>query len=181
VVIAGSRAGSPFIQSEARAVLECYGSVNGELLLDPMAEEALRSMQGARVIHLSAHGNFRADNPLFSTLHLGSGVLFLADILTVPLSAELVVVSACNSGQTFSGRGDALLGVAHAFLAANARRLVASLWRVHDQATAEWMELFHRLYRETKDPMAAHRLTGQSLREKWPHPFYWGGFCLLGA
>jgi CHAT domain-containing protein len=181
VVIAGTRAGSPFIRSEARAVLECYGGENGTLLLDPAPTEALVSMRGARVIHVSAHGNFRADNPLFSTLHLGSGVLFLADILTATLTAELVVVSACNSGQTFSGRGDALLGMAHAFLAANAWRLVASLWRVHDQATAEWMELFHRQHQETDDPLAAHRFTAQALREKWPHPFYWGGFCILGA
>lgn len=181
VVIAGTRVGSPFIAQEAHRVAECLQVAAGDLLLDPGSEQALAAMREALTIHVSAHGTFRADNPLFSTLHLGPGVLFLADILETPLVADLVVLSACNSGQTFSGRGDALLGVAHAFLAAGAQRLVASLWRVHDEATARWMEIYHRAYRTQLDPSAAHRAALQALREEWPHPFYWGGFCVLGA
>lgn len=180
VVIAGNRAGTPFIEEEARRVLQCWGSDGGRLLIDPTPEAALGAIRTCRILHLSAHGSFRADNPLFSTLHLGENVIFLADILETPLGAELAVLSACNSGQTFSGRGDALLGVAHAFLAAGARRLVASLWRVHDEATAEWMEIFHRTYRQSKDPVAARSAASQELRGRRAHPFYWGGFCVMG-
>lgn len=182
VVIAGTRPGADFIEREALQVRECLGGERARFLLDPSAAEALTAMRSARIIHVSAHGSFRADNPLFSTLHLGSGVLFLGDILEASLAADLVVLSACNSGQAFSGRGDALLGVAHAFLAAGARRLVAPLWRVHDQATADWMEVFHRSYRDLSppDPSSALRDASRSVRGEWPHPFYWGGFCVIG-
>lgn len=181
VAIAGTRPGSPFIEEEARGVIRSWGTAAGELLLDPSPAHALETMKEARLIHVSAHGNFREDNPLFSSLHVGPEVLFLADILETRLAADLVVLSACNSGQTFSGRGDALMGVAHAFLVAGAQRLVASLWRVHDQATAEWMEVFHRAYGKGPDAVAARRTASQAVREKWPHPFYWGGFCALGG
>ena len=180
-MIAGTRPGSPFIEEEARGVLGSYEPAASRLLVDPSPDEALAAMRDARIIHVSAHGSFRGDNPLFSTLHLGPGALFLADILGSPLAAELAVVSACNSGQTFSGRGDALLGVAHAFLAAGARRLVASLWRVHDQATADWMQVFHRAWGQTQDAAVAQRRSAQAVRETWEHPFYWGSFCVLGA
>jgi CHAT domain-containing protein/tetratricopeptide (TPR) repeat protein len=181
VVIAGTRPGSPFIEVEARRVLDSWDPSSSLLLVDPSSADALAAMKEARVIHVSAHGNFRGDNPLFSTLHLGREVLFLADILETPLTADLAVLSSCDSGQTFSGRGDALLGVAHAFLAAGTERLVASLWRVHDQATASWMEAFHRALRESGDAPAARLHACQVVREEWPHPFYWGGFSVLGG
>jgi CHAT domain-containing protein len=111
VVIAGTRQGSPFIEEEGRRVLQCLGAPAEDLLIDPTSDQALAAMHEARLIHVSAHGTFRGDNPLFSTLHLGRGVLFLADILATPLAAELVVLSACNSGQTFSGRGDKRRGL----------------------------------------------------------------------
>lgn len=181
LAIAGTRPGSTFIEEEARRVLGSWPASSGRLLLDPSSEEALSAMRDASLIHLSAHGSFREDNPLFSTLHLGQGVLFLADILETRLAANLVVLSACNTGLVFSGKGDALLGVAHAFLAAGAACLVASLWRVHDAATAEWMELFHSAVRETGDPWLALHSAARALRERWPHPFYWGAFSVLGA
>jgi CHAT domain-containing protein len=181
LVIAGTRAGTPFVEEEARRIHRSWRGSRSRLLIDPSPAEALEAMRRARLIHLSAHGHFRADNPLFSTLHLGREPLFLADILETPLQADLAVLSACNSGQTFSGRGDALLGVSHAFLAAGTGRLVASLWRVHDQATAGWMESFHRTYHGTQDAIAAHHAAGRALRAEWPHPFYWGGFCILGS
>jgi tetratricopeptide (TPR) repeat protein len=181
VVIAGTRPGSPFIEREARRVLGSWDPSRSELLVDPTSEDALTAMREAQVIHVTAHGNFREDNPLFSTLHLGREVLFLADILETPLTAELAVLSSCDSGRAFSGLGDALLGVAHAFLAAGAERLVASLWRVHDQATASWMESFHRALREGGDAATARRQACETVREEWPHPFYWGGFSVLGS
>lgn len=180
VAIAGSSHGSPQIEAEARWVAERWPADARRLLIDPEPRQVLEAMAGARLIHISAHGAFRHDNPLFSTLDFRTGVLFLADLLEARSAAELVVLSACSTGEVLSGRGDALLGVAHAFLARGSRRLIAPLWRVHDEATAEWMHLFYDSYQQDQDAGAALRAAGRTLRRTWPHPFYWGGFCSIG-
>jgi len=180
VVIAGSSHGALQIEEEARQVAERWAPDARRLLIDPEPGQVLQAMEGARLIHISAHGTFRRDNPLFSTLDFRTGMLFLADVLEIRSAAELVVLSACSTGEVLSGRGDALLGVAHAFLARGSRRLIAPLWRVHDEATAQWMHLFYDSYQQGQDPGAALRAAGRALRETWPHPFYWGGFCAIG-
>lgn len=181
VVIAGSHPGSPMIVEEARRTAEIWSGQEVRLLIDPEPAEALGAIATARLVHISAHGGFRADNPLFSTLHLPGGDLFLADLLEVRSTADLVVLSACSSGEVMSGPGDSLLGVAHAFLAGGSRALVAAQRRVHDEATALWMDRFHREYRDCGDPVTAARASRRTVRESWPHPFYWGGFCTFGA
>lgn len=181
VVVAGSGHGSPQIEAEARQVARRWPADAHILLLDPEPRQVLEAMARARLIHISAHGAFRKDNPLFSTLDFRTGLLFLADLLEIRSAAELVVLSACSTGEVLSGRGDALLGVAHAFLARGSRRLIAPLWRVHDEATAQWMDFFYEFYLREEDPGAALRAAGRALRQSWPHPFYWGGFCAIGA
>jgi CHAT domain-containing protein len=153
------------------------------VLRDPTAPELLREMARHDVVHLATHGSFRSDNPAFSRLSAKEGAVFLADILDTPLSAELVSLSACGTGQVFSGRGDDLIGVAHAFLAAGARQLLASLWRVHDRATNELMSAFYQSYAGEAwgDPAAALRTAARAVRDRRDHPFYWGGFCVYGA
>lgn len=181
VVIAGSHPGSPMIEREAQQTAAIWSNDDVQLLIDPEPAQVLGALESARVVHLSGHGVFRRDNPLFSTLRFPGGSLFLADLLDVPSSADLVVLSACSTGEVFSGPGDSLLGVAHAFLAGGSRFLVAAQRRVHDRATAEWMDHFHRNYRERGEPGAAARAARRAVRKSWPHPFYWGGFCIFGA
>ncbi len=181
VVIAGTRPDAPWIEAESRAVARRWSRDGAGLLVDPDPAQVLEAISSAGLVHVSAHSTFRRDNPLFSTLHFRGDVLFLADLLDIRTTAELVVLSACSTGEVLSGRGDALLGVAHAFLACGSNRLVASLWRVHDEATAAWMDRFYESYALRRDPVAALRQAGRELRAAWPHPFYWGGFCVLGA
>ncbi len=181
VVVAGSHESSPMIEPEARRIAAIWASHAVQLMIDPEPDQALMAVASARLVHISAHGSFRADNPLFSTLHLGGGKMFLADLLGLRSSAELVVLSACSSGEVLSGPGDSLFGVAHAFLAGGSRHLVAAPHRIHDRSTADWMDRFHLSYRECGNPVAAARDARRACRKEWPHPFHWGLFCCLGT
>ncbi|MBD3161656.1 MAG: CHAT domain-containing protein [Candidatus Eisenbacteria bacterium] len=173
----------PSVGTEIDAVSACLPADRRRVLRDPSAGAILEAIAGAGSIHWSGHGAFREDNPAFSYLILHDGALFLADILERRTRADLVVLSACNTGRVFTGRGDDLSGVAHAFLAAGARRLVASHWRVHDAATEEWMRHFYRTLGASRerDPVAAVNQAGRETRKRWDHPFYWGGFGVHGG
>jgi hypothetical protein len=183
VLIAGKvKGGPPFVDSEMTSVASSLPQDDVRVQRDPTTELLLQEMPGQDIIHLTTHGVFRDDNPVFSRLSMSDGALFLADILDATLKADLVVLSACNTGQVFPGKGDDFSGVAHGFLAAGARQLVASLWRVHDEATRAFMAEFYRLYvGEAKgDPVAALSSARRAIRKQWAHPFYWGGFSVHG-
>lgn len=175
-----TEAGPHFVAAELDAVASCFARREVRLLRDPSSEELLNALPRARLIHLVTHGVFRDDNPTFSRLSLRGGALFLADLEGHSLGAELVVLSACNSGRVFAGQGDDLSSVAHGFLAAGARQLVASHWRVHDRATRELMEHFYHAYRGTEDAAIALAAAQRRLRADWDHPFYWGAFTAHG-
>jgi CHAT domain-containing protein/tetratricopeptide (TPR) repeat protein len=176
-------AGPAFVGREIEAVSAMLPTSSVRVLRDPTPDAFLREAPMADILHLSTHGVFREDNPMFSRLSLKDGAIFLADILDHRLKADLVVLSSCSSGRVFTGHGDDLSGVAHGFLASGARRLVASLWRIHDEATEAWMKAFYQtLMNDPKrDPIRALRTAGRQVREQWNHPFYWGGFCIHGS
>lgn len=185
VLVAGMEDGGPaHIARELDSVADAFDrGQKVQVLRNPGPAEVLRELPRARFAHLAAHGIFREDNPVFSRLSLRDGALFLADVLETRLRADLVVLSACDSGQVLTDQGDTLSGVAHGFLAAGARRLVAALWRVHDRATASWIDSFYRsLTGESRgDPVRALNAAARATRATWPHPFYWGGFCVHGS
>jgi len=183
VVLCGTvRAGTPAVAHELQTIADAFTAGDAILLEDCATERLLVEMERCRLLHLSAHGVFREDNPFFSRIGTGDGALFLADLLGRRTTAELVVLSACNSGRTFSGAGDDLSGVAHAFLAAGAARLVASLWRVQDEATRDWMGSFYRhIVQGRLAPAAAARAAQRETRAHWNHPFYWGSFSVHGS
>jgi len=196
VVIAGTVTAAPAcIGDEITQVGAFFPSARTRVLRDPTREQLLDALSSCRLMHLSTHAVFRDDNPLFSRLSTADGALFLADILDRSVKAELVVLSACNTGLAFTGKSDDLSGVAHGFLAAGARRLVASLWRVNDEATRELMAAFYRHLTAAgrqgeragarnpaglDDPAAALAAAGRELRRRFPHPFFWGGFSVHG-
>ncbi len=173
----------PAVAHEVAAVAARFPAAACRVTSHARTQDILDAVQNADIVHVSTHGAFRDDNPLFSRLHTSDGGLFLADLFGRRATPDLVVLSACQTGQIFGRGGEDAQSVADGFLAMGARQLVASRWRVSDEATAALMETFHAAYAtgETRgDAAAALRAAAATVRERFDHPFYWGGFSAYG-
>jgi CHAT domain-containing protein len=145
-----------------------------------------------RVVHFATHGLADTRNPELSSLMLSlvdaagaprEGLLTLSDIYELELSADLVVLSGCRTALGKEVRGEGLMGLTRGFLYAGVPRVVASLWRVQDRATAELMTHFDRaLWHSHLPPAAALREAQRSLRRdpRYRDPYFWAGFVLQG-
>lgn len=135
----------------------------------------------ADVLHLACHGQFRPDNPLFSSLQLADGWLTVRDASRLNLlNCGLVVLSACETGVSAVAPGDELLGLARGFFSAGAPSLMLSLWAVDDEATAILMTDFYTRLQMGDAPAAALRYAQCKLLQNQPHPFFWSPFMLVG-
>ncbi len=134
------------------------------------------------ILHLAAHGVFRRDNPMFSSIQLADGPLSLLDLSHTRLEAGLVTLSACNTGSAVSVGGDELLGLMRGFLAAGARNLLVSLWEVDDKSTTRLMAgFYHHLIQNKTHPALALRKAAADIRREQPHPYFWAPFILVGS
>ena len=132
------------------------------VLHDPPAEEALAALDGARLAHVAAHGEFRADNPLFSCLHFSDGPLTAYDLQRLRRPPQVLVLSSCESGLTGVGAGDELLGLAAVLLAAGTRTVLASTALVPDEDTRELMLRLHAALDEGEPPAVALARAGHA-------------------
>ncbi len=145
-----------------------------------------------RVVHFATHGLIDTGNPRLSGLVLSlfdeygrsyDGFLRAHDVFNLDLAADLVVLSGCQTALGKEVRGEGLLGLTRGFMYAGASRVVASLWRVEDRATAELMSRFYRsIWDEGKAPAAALREAQLSIsrERRWKDPYYWASFVLQG-
>jgi tetratricopeptide (TPR) repeat protein len=170
----------PAVTEEARAVARYFPEV--EVLNDGRATvAALRAKApGYDALHLACHGMFRSDNPMFSSLKLHDSWLTAADVLHLDLSGALVTLSACESARNEVFAGDELIGLTRAFLGAGAATLVASMWLVQDETTPELMETWYEHLSTGVGRAAALRMAQLALKDKYPHPYYWAPFVLIG-
>jgi CHAT domain-containing protein/tetratricopeptide (TPR) repeat protein len=171
---------TPFINDEVTALRELLPNakvfVGSEAREDKLREYA----PAAGKIHIAAHGIFRADNPMFSSLKLGDSWLNLFDIFNLQLGAELTTLSACETGMSAVWEGDELLGLARGFLYAGTPSLVVSLWTVNDRSTSQLMRRFYEGLRDGLSKSGALRSAILEVKESFPHPYYWAPFILLG-
>lgn len=137
----------------------------------------------AELLHLATHGEFRADDPLYSYLLLAEGRLTTLDIFNLRLQATLVTLSACDTGQSLIGGGDELLGLLRAFLYAGAASVVVSHWRIDDAATHRLMTAFYqRLAAGEGKAAALQSAQRRRLHDagSLTHPYTWAAFFLVG-
>ena len=135
----------------------------------------------ADVIHFACHAQFRADNPMFSALHLHDGALTVEAAESLGLCQSTVVLSACETALADHGSGDEMVGLVRAFLVAGAARVVASLWPVDDHITSQFMTHFYAALARDMAAAAALREAQVAIRRDHPHPYYWAAFTLFGG
>jgi len=136
-------------------------------------------------IHLATHGRFDQSSPLKSALLLspeaGSNGMLTADKLySLELDADLVTLSACETGLSKIANGDDLVGLTRGFLYAGGSSIVASLWKVDDLATSQLMTRFYRELDRTNKREALQRAQLET-RKTYAHPYYWASFQLTGS
>jgi WD40 repeat protein/CHAT domain-containing protein len=145
-----------------------------------------------QIIHLATHGLLDPVNPELSGIVLSlfdqkgqsqDGFLRLHDIFNLNLPAELVVLSACETGLGKEVRGEGLVGLTRGFMYAGSRRVVVSLWSVNDVATSEVMAKFYqKMLQEGQNPVSALRAAQLEMwnSQQWQSPYYWAAFTIQG-
>ncbi len=145
-----------------------------------------------RYVHFATHGLLDSERPGLSSLVLSmvdadgnprDGFLRANDIYSLKLPADLVVLSACQTGLGKDVKGEGLVGLTRGFMYAGAARVVVSLWNVNDKAPAELMTKFYeRMLKRGERPAAALRAAQVEMwkQKQWRSPYYWGAFVLQG-
>ncbi|MCC6217159.1 MAG: tetratricopeptide repeat protein [Polyangiaceae bacterium] len=180
----------PRTREEAREVGETV--LLGADATEPGLRAALGGRPRWRAVHLACHGIVDPERPTLSALALtpsagDDGFLTALEVLDYRAAADLVVLSACETGRGRIVAGEGIVGLTRSFMYAGAARVVCSLWRVDDDATRALMTSFYGFW-NPKDgtpglPTAeALRRAQQHVRAqpRWRHPYYWAAWVLWG-
>ena len=175
----------PASEKEAIAIAKM---LNTEPLLGEKATETnvIQRIENARYIHLATHGILSdltesgipgaiAMSPSVSD----DGLLTSKEILRLNLTADLVVLSACNAGAG-TITSDGVLGLSRSLMAAGVTSLIVSLWTVKDTPTFELMQTFYQQLQQTPDKAQALRQAMLITMKNYPEPKDWAGFILIG-
>jgi tetratricopeptide (TPR) repeat protein len=177
----------PFAEEEARDIFQLFNGAGSKLLLGREATlEHWKNLSPAnfRYLHFATHAVVSDRHPQKTALLLSGSQLAMPEIQRLSLSAELVTLSACDTALGQSVRGEGVIGLPQAFLAAGARGVVVSLWKVEDRSTAAYMRDFYALLKKGVRPAEA-LLTVRRARAALPgddgHPSRWAPFILVGG
>lgn len=146
-----------------------------------------------RILHFATHGIIDSEIPEASGLVLSmvdqagnpqDGYLRLSDIYDLDMPADLVVLSACRTYLGRNVRGEGFIGLSRGFMCAGSKSVVASLWKVDDEATAHFMSVFYKaMFTDGLPPSAALRRAKLDMRanQQWRAPYFWAAFVFQGA
>lgn len=174
----------PNAQQEALQVAKLFPDSRA-LVRQQASKTAVKDLGSSfAMLHFASHAKFDPDAPLNSGLYLAKGSeadgrLTVRDLYSLRLDAQLVTLSACETGVGKVLSGDDVIGLTRGFLYAGARSIVASLWEVDDAATAELMISFYQ-HLSTTGPREALRLAQLETRAKHPAPRLWAAFEITG-
>jgi CHAT domain-containing protein len=180
-------------ETEVRSLARLYTPERSSVYYREHARESVfkRESPGFRVLHVAAHAIVDDRAPLYSAVVLAArrddhgedGLLEAREVADLPLSADLAVLSACETARGKVGAGEGVVGLAWAFFAAGCSTTVVSQWKAESRATSQLMIEFHRRLVAGDSPAAALRAAQLALRRdpKYSHPFFWAPFVAIGA
>ncbi|MEG5229743.1 tetratricopeptide repeat protein [Microcoleus sp. B3-D3] len=184
-----------FTRQEAQIIQALVPANSRTESLDFEASRAVATSQNLsqyKIIHFATHGLANSTNPELSGIILSlvdekgnslNGFLRLTDIFNLKLAADLVVLSACQTGMGQNIQGEGMVGLTRGFMYAGAQRVVVSLWSVDDEGTATLMSSFYQgMLQKGLTPAAALRAAQLQMlkQEEWRSPYYWAAFTLQG-
>ena len=185
----------PFTRQEADRIIKVAGRKDSLEALDFRASLAMATsaeLQRYRYLHFATHGFLDSEQPDLSAIVLDlvdrdgrpqPGFLRVNDIYNLKLPADLVVLSACETGLGKEIRGEGIVGLTRGFMYAGVPRVIVSLWSVNDQATADLMSIFYQKLLQAKlAPAAALRQAqiAMAKSKQWSAPYYWAAFVQQG-
>jgi CHAT domain-containing protein len=187
----------PFQQETGQALKKIYGEkmtlLTGKECSERKLAAAITQNQTPTFLHIGAHGNFYPGNAMDSAIFLsadegekgGTTQVWNAKAMaTVDMShLDLITLSSCESGLTDPKLARDVFGIHRALFFAGAKRIVAPLWVVQDQSTAEFMQAFHHAYFEKQPAVLSLQRAQHALMKttQYHHPYYWSAFVLTGA
>jgi CHAT domain-containing protein len=175
----------PKVSDEIQAILNIF---NGKAFLNATKTEFLKQAKSFNILHLAMHSNINELQPEFSSLNFygeNDNKLFINELYNETLNANMVVLSACDTGNGFYENGEGVISLSRAFNYAGIPSTVMSLWKVDDDATAKIMTYFYKHLKdgETKDEAlkkAKLAYLENTEDELLRHPYYWSGFVITG-
>lgn len=184
----------PNARTEVNALRALFGAPASRVFLGAEAREQnlkTEDISAYRFVHFATHGYFDEAQPARSGLVLAQqagdtddGMLQAREIFRLRLNADVVTLSACQSGLGQLLAGEGVMGLSRAFFYAGAQSLVVSLWNVNDAATAELMKTFYTHLKAGVARDEAMRRAKLALAKgpnrAWRHPYFWAPFVFLG-
>ncbi len=195
----------PGSENEVKSIFNEFDKQNLKTTIElkgNASEKSIKSggLENYKFIHFATHGFVNSEKPELSGLLLAQvadstneqndGILYSGEIYNLKLNADLVVLSACETGLGKIKKGEGIIGLTRALLYAGAKNLMVSLWQVSDQSTSDLMISFYKNLlsnkseRLTKSIRYAPFLQQAKLKmigeAKFAHPYYWSPFILIG-
>lgn len=182
-------------KEEAEAIISFTSEKQNKLALGFEANKLLATsseLKNYRFLHFATHGLLNSLHPELSGIVLSlvnekgeiqDGFLRLNDIYNLELPNELVVLSACQTGLGKEIKGEGIIGLTRGFMYAGTKTIMASLWKVDDDATSELMRYFYKaMLKDGLKPSAALRNAQVMMvkQKRWKSPFYWAAFTIQG-
>lgn len=182
----------PFALEEVQQIADLLKGKT--FLYEAASEDRFKDQANAfSIIHLATHGLINEEKPLYNQLLFShsadtlqeDGFLEAYELYNMNLQADMVVLSACNTGIGKIQNGEGIMSMARAFAAAGCQSLLLSLWQVSDKSTAELMLHFYKNLLDEKEKDIALQyaqlqyLEGQE-ESLYAHPYFWAGFVPVG-